>query len=101
MSEELVVATTPVARVRVLAFNRPAKRNALSQKLITIFLEHLQEASRDNGVGSRYQRDLSPRSAGRTELPLSRRPLHGDASRVQAYDCASRRNGGEWHLEHI
>ena len=50
MSEELVVATTPAARVRVLAFNRPAKRNALSQKLITAFLEHLQEESRDNGV---------------------------------------------------
>lgn len=50
MSEDLVIASTPVDGVRVLAFNRPTKRNALSQQLITVFLEQLQEASRDSGV---------------------------------------------------
>ncbi|KAM0426452.1 hypothetical protein ACHAPT_008143 [Fusarium lateritium] len=50
MSDELVIASTPVDGVRVLAFNRPTKRNALSQQLITVFLEQLQEASRDRGV---------------------------------------------------
>lgn len=47
---DLVIASTPVDGVRVLAFNRPTKRNALSQQLITMFLEQLQEASRDRGV---------------------------------------------------
>ncbi|KAH6995508.1 ClpP/crotonase-like domain-containing protein [Ilyonectria sp. MPI-CAGE-AT-0026] len=50
MADELVLATTPAEGVRVLAFNRPAKRNALSQELITVFLHHLSEASRDKAV---------------------------------------------------
>lgn len=50
MADELVLATTPAEGVRVLAFNRPAKRNALSQELITVFLHHLLEASRDKAV---------------------------------------------------
>ncbi|KAI1034209.1 hypothetical protein LB503_012450 [Fusarium chuoi] len=50
MEEQLVLASTPAEGVRVLALNRPSKRNALSQELITVFLEQLNTASRDNGV---------------------------------------------------
>ncbi|KAF5724805.1 enoyl hydratase [Fusarium mundagurra] len=50
MEEQLVLASTPADGVRVLALNRPSKRNALSQELITVFLEQLNTASRDNGV---------------------------------------------------
>lgn len=50
MADELVLATTPAEGVRVLAFNRPAKRNALSQELIAVFLQHLLVASRDKAV---------------------------------------------------
>ncbi|KAJ0129639.1 hypothetical protein HZ326_27267 [Fusarium oxysporum f. sp. albedinis] len=86
MSEELVVATTPVARVRVLAFNRPAKRNALSQKLITIFLEHLQEASRDNGLadGRAAGADISEISALEAQAARSCRYLAGLCTGMRA-----------------
>ncbi|EGU81744.1 hypothetical protein FOXB_07751 [Fusarium oxysporum f. sp. conglutinans Fo5176] len=50
MDERLVLASTPADGVRVLALNRPSKRNALSQELITVFLEQLNTASRDDGV---------------------------------------------------
>jgi hypothetical protein len=50
MDDQLVLPSTPADGVRVLALNRPSKRNALSQELITVFLEHLKAASRDNGV---------------------------------------------------
>ncbi|KAM0346292.1 hypothetical protein ACHAPU_005721 [Fusarium lateritium] len=50
MSDSLVVASTPADGVRVLALNRPSKRNALSQELITVFLEQLKMASRDHDV---------------------------------------------------
>jgi enoyl-CoA hydratase len=50
MDEQLVLASTPAGGVRVLALNRPSKRNALSQELITVFLEQLNTASRDDGV---------------------------------------------------
>ncbi|KAF5234242.1 hypothetical protein FANTH_12202 [Fusarium anthophilum] len=48
--QQLVLALTPADGVRVLALNRPSKRNALSQELITVFLEQLNTASRDDGV---------------------------------------------------
>jgi hypothetical protein len=50
MEAQLVLASTPADGVRVLALNRPSKRNALSQELITVFLEQLNTASRDDGV---------------------------------------------------
>ncbi|KAF5644957.1 enoyl hydratase [Fusarium sp. NRRL 25303] len=50
MEEQLVLASTPAEGVRVLALNRPSKRNALSQELITVFLEQLNTASSDDGV---------------------------------------------------
>ncbi|VTT57918.1 unnamed protein product [Fusarium fujikuroi] len=50
MEEQLVLASTPADGVRVLALNRPSKRNALSQELITVFLEQLNTASSDDGV---------------------------------------------------
>lgn len=50
MSETLVTASTPVDGVRVLAFNRPGKRNALSQELISEFLEKLATASSETTV---------------------------------------------------
>ncbi|KAM5372469.1 hypothetical protein ACJZ2D_007507 [Fusarium nematophilum] len=48
---ELIVASTHADRVRVLAFNRPGKRNALSQVLIDRFLSELAIASRDARIG--------------------------------------------------
>jgi enoyl-CoA hydratase len=50
MTDQLILPSTPAAGVRVLALNRPSKRNALSQDLITVFLEHLHSASKDDGV---------------------------------------------------
>ncbi|KAJ4117562.1 hypothetical protein NW768_010927 [Fusarium equiseti] len=50
MTDQLILASTPAAGVRVLALNRPSKRNALSQDLITVFLEQLHSASKDDGV---------------------------------------------------
>jgi enoyl-CoA hydratase len=50
MDNQLILPSTPADGVRVLALNRPSKRNALSQELITVFLEQLKAASRDDGV---------------------------------------------------
>ena len=47
-----MTASTPVEGVCVLAFNRPAKRNALSQELIREFLQKLSAASLDDNVRS-------------------------------------------------
>ncbi|WXC60015.1 hypothetical protein SNK03_005868 [Fusarium graminearum] len=50
MDQQLILPSNPADGVRVLALNRPAKRNALSQELITVFLEQLKTASQDDGV---------------------------------------------------
>ncbi|KAM0359600.1 hypothetical protein ACHAP4_003196 [Fusarium culmorum] len=50
MDQQLILPSTPANGVRVLALNRPSKRNALSQELITVFLEQLKTASQDDGV---------------------------------------------------
>ncbi|QPC70683.1 hypothetical protein HYE68_001435 [Fusarium pseudograminearum] len=50
MDQQLILPSTPADGVRVLALNRPSKRNALSQELITVFLEQLKTASKDDGV---------------------------------------------------
>ncbi|KAL6865502.1 hypothetical protein ACO1O0_001596 [Amphichorda felina] len=50
MNETLVAISNPAEGVRVLAFNRPTKRNALSQELIDDFLEKLAVASSDQSV---------------------------------------------------
>jgi len=50
MSETLVNVSTPAEGVRVLAFNRPTKRNALSQELIDVFLRDLGAAAADQSV---------------------------------------------------
>jgi hypothetical protein len=50
MSETLIVDSIPVDGVKVLALNRPAKRNALSQALIVDLLDKLRDASQDNSV---------------------------------------------------
>ncbi|CEI61744.1 hypothetical protein FVEN_g2806 [Fusarium venenatum] len=50
MDHQLILPSAPADGVRVLALNRPSKRNALSQELITVFLEQLKAASRDDGV---------------------------------------------------
>lgn len=42
--------SNPADGVRVLAFNRPTKRNALSQELINEFLQKLGAASSDHSV---------------------------------------------------
>ena len=46
----LVVQSSPAPSVKVLAFNRPSKRNALSQALIDEFVDKLNEASQDDLV---------------------------------------------------
>ncbi|CAF3531997.1 unnamed protein product [Fusarium graminearum] len=50
MDQQLILPSNPADGVRVLALNRPSKRNALSQELITVFLEQLKTASQDDGV---------------------------------------------------
>jgi enoyl-CoA hydratase len=50
MGETLVNVSTPAEGVRVLAFNRPTKRNALSQELIDVFLGDLGAAAADQSV---------------------------------------------------
>lgn len=46
----LVEATSPIEGIRVLTFNRPQKRNALSKDLIAEFLAQLSAASSDPQV---------------------------------------------------
>jgi enoyl-CoA hydratase len=48
-NQELLV-TSPSDGVRVLALNRPAKRNALSSALLKAFLGELASASQDDSV---------------------------------------------------
>jgi enoyl-CoA hydratase len=50
MSEAFVTTATPAEGVVVFAFNRPTKRNALSQGLINELLEKLETASKDDQV---------------------------------------------------
>ncbi|KAJ2898601.1 hypothetical protein MKZ38_003798 [Zalerion maritima] len=50
MAEPPVLATSPGPSIRVLAFNRPAKKNALSQALINVFLAQLWAACQDSDV---------------------------------------------------
>ncbi|KAH7136247.1 ClpP/crotonase-like domain-containing protein [Dactylonectria macrodidyma] len=50
MSEHLVIPATPVDGVRVLAINRPGKRNALSSELILVLLKQLSIAAKDSAV---------------------------------------------------
>lgn len=49
-TETFINASSPAEGVRVLAFNRPSKRNALSHELIRQLLEHLDQASKDDNV---------------------------------------------------
>lgn len=46
----LVATSTPVEHVKVIAFNRPEKRNALSQALIDELLQELSAASKDDNI---------------------------------------------------
>jgi enoyl-CoA hydratase len=50
MMPRLVMRSSPCENVRVLAINRPEKRNALSQEVIDRFLEELRDASQDESV---------------------------------------------------
>jgi len=51
-ADELVIVSTPAVGVRVLALNRPSKRNALSGALIKDFLEKLSAAAADALIGA-------------------------------------------------
>lgn len=46
----LITTSTPVEHVKVIAFNRPEKRNALSQALIDELLQELSAASKDDNI---------------------------------------------------
>lgn len=46
----LVLTASPVAGVKVITFNRPQKRNALSAELLAEFLTELSAASKDVNV---------------------------------------------------
>ncbi|KAF3009047.1 hypothetical protein E8E14_005135 [Neopestalotiopsis sp. 37M] len=46
----LIATSTPVEHVKVIAFNRPEKRNALSQTLIDELLQELSAASKDDNI---------------------------------------------------
>jgi enoyl-CoA hydratase len=46
----LIATSTPVEHVKVIAFNRPEKRNALSQALIDELLQELSAASKDDNI---------------------------------------------------
>jgi hypothetical protein len=46
----LVQATSPTDSVRLITFNRPEKRNALSRQLLDDFLVELKRASTDSAV---------------------------------------------------
>ncbi|KAL4805388.1 ClpP/crotonase-like domain-containing protein [Aspergillus unguis] len=50
--DDLILVSTPSPAVRQLTLNRPAKRNALSQALITELLGQLRLASSDGTVGA-------------------------------------------------
>ncbi|KAK1244464.1 hypothetical protein MKX07_003263 [Trichoderma sp. CBMAI-0711] len=47
---ELIQTSSPVSGVRVITFNRPQKRNALSTELLAGFLAELSAASKDAAV---------------------------------------------------
>lgn len=47
---QLVLPSTPCEHVRVLAINRPEKRNALSQEVINHLLAELRAAAQDPSV---------------------------------------------------
>lgn len=47
---KLIHTSSLVEGVRVIAFNRPQKRNALSTELLTEFLAELSAASKDAAV---------------------------------------------------
>jgi hypothetical protein len=47
---KLIQASSPVGGVRVIAFNRPQKRNALSAELLAEFLTELSAASKAAAV---------------------------------------------------
>ena len=49
-AKELVLLSDPRPKVRVISFNRPEKRNALSQELIDDFLGALRSAAADEEV---------------------------------------------------
>ncbi|RYP66977.1 hypothetical protein DL771_007473 [Monosporascus sp. 5C6A] len=49
-SSDLLLVDTPAEGTRVISFNRVDKRNALSQALISTFLEQLGEASIDSSI---------------------------------------------------
>lgn len=46
----LVQATSPADGVRLVTFNRPEKRNALSRQLLDEFLAELKRAAMDSAV---------------------------------------------------
>lgn len=79
----LIETSSPADGVRLIAFNRPQKRNAMSSELITELLAELAAASKDDTVraivltgsgsffsGERHKSDYF--GTGSLHLPLAR-----------------------------
>jgi enoyl-CoA hydratase len=61
--------STPAQGVRVLAFNRPTKLNALSQELIREFLDKLSTAAADARIKTIVVTGSSSFFCGRSRSP--------------------------------
>lgn len=98
---ELLQVSTPQAGVRVVAFNRPQKRNALSKQLIKDFLGALDRASADSEIRAIIITGNGPLFSGRC-LSITRTHLI-DATTITSpllagcpWSRSQVRSGGGW-----
>jgi enoyl-CoA hydratase len=72
-----VIVSAPTPNLRVLTFNRPAKRNALSQDLIRQLLVELSHISTDKNVRAVVLTGNGSVFSG-IVIPIEPRPKQGD-----------------------